>query len=83
MCSAELFRGGKSAKAQRAEMRSSSNSIKAKLVVAGGFMLLFSIMGLICNCFSLSIVPITESLGFTRGAYSIPRLLRTALPWLL
>ncbi len=56
-------------------MRPSSNSIKAKLVVAGGFMLLFSIMGLICNCFSLSIVPITENLGFTRGAYSISQTL--------
>lgn len=52
-----------------------NQSLQAKLVVAGGFLLMFSVMGLVSNCFALSIVPITEYFGFTRASYSLSQTL--------
>ena len=36
---------------------------------------MFSVMGLVSNCFSLSIVPITSYFGFSRGSYAISQTL--------
>ncbi len=48
---------------------------QGKLVVAGGFLLLFSVMGIACNCFALSIVPITGYFGFSRASYALSQTL--------
>lgn len=50
-------------------MRSLSKG--GKKTVIAGFFLLFSVMGLLSNCFSMSIVPVTADLGFSRGAYQL------------
>ena len=52
-----------------------NNSRQGKLAVIGGFILMFSVMGLVSNCFSLSIVPITSYFGFSRGSYAISQTL--------
>lgn len=45
---------------------------KQKWVTVGcGFIFFFMMMGLVTNCFSLYIIPVTEDLGFTRGQFSI------------
>lgn len=40
------------------------------VVVAAGFLLLMVLIGVVNNCYSLYIIPITEELGFTRSQYT-------------
>lgn len=40
-------------------------------IVTGAFLLQMVFMGVINNCYSLFIIPVTESMGFSRSAYSL------------
>ncbi len=55
-----------------------SKSKYEMLAVIGGFLLMFTTLGIICNCFSLSIVPNPEDLGFSRGSYAVSQTLMFA-----
>lgn len=48
---------------------------QGKITVLAGFLLLFSVMGIACNCFSLTIVPITGYFGFSRASYALAQTL--------
>ena len=41
------------------------------VVVAGSLLLLMVLMGIVMNCFAIFIIPVTESMGFSRSAYSV------------
>lgn len=46
-------------------------SLKKWSIVAGAFLLQMVFMGVVNNCYSLFIIPVTESMGFSRSAYSL------------
>ena len=49
----------------------SSEEKQGYLAAAGGFLLMFALMGCINNCYSLTIIPITTYFGINRATYAI------------